>query len=146
MPWEKMPKEQSQALKGRYNGGSQNISQSLVKNLIHLVYSTKSRQLWIPEDDRDGLFKYQAGILQEWDSPALLIGGVADHVHMLFSLSKNHALKKFVEEVKLRMGLNSADLFRPFRACVHWKYLSQGVALGWFVAAPSGRKSNLACS
>ena len=30
----------------------------------------------------------------------MLIGGVEDHVHALFSLSKNHALRKIVEEVK----------------------------------------------
>jgi len=76
------------------------MSQSLVNNLIHLVYSTKHRQPWIPKDHRDGLFAYQAGILKEWDSPALAIGGVEDHVHALFALSKNHALKKIVEEVK----------------------------------------------
>ena len=29
-----------------------------------------------------------------------MIGGVEDHVHSLFALSKNHALKKIVEEVK----------------------------------------------
>lgn len=29
-----------------------------------------------------------------------MIGGVENHVHALFSLSKNHALKKIVEEVK----------------------------------------------
>ncbi len=76
------------------------MSQSLAKNLIHLVYSTKHRQAWIPKHHRDGLFAYQAGIFKEWESPALVIGGVEDHVHALFSLSKNHALKKVVEEVK----------------------------------------------
>jgi putative transposase len=76
------------------------MSQSLVKNLIHLVYSTKNHQPWIAKDDRDGLFAYQAGIFKEWDSPALIIGGVEDHVHSLFSLSKNHSLSKIVEEVK----------------------------------------------
>lgn len=43
---------------------------------------------------------YTAGILKQWKSPALVIGGVADHVHVLFSLSKNYALAKIVEEVK----------------------------------------------
>ena len=43
---------------------------------------------------------YQAGIFKAWESPALIIGGVEDHVHALFSLSKNHPLKKIVEEVK----------------------------------------------
>jgi putative transposase len=76
------------------------MSQSLVKNLIHLVYSTKERQPWIGKAHRDGLFAYQAGIYKEWESPALVIGGVQDHVHSLFALSKNHALKKIVEEVK----------------------------------------------
>ena len=76
------------------------MSHSLVKNLIHLVYSTKHRQRWIPVDRRDRLFAYQAGILNEWDSPAIVIGGVEDHVHALFALSKNHPLKKIVEEVK----------------------------------------------
>ena len=76
------------------------MSQSLVKNLVHLVYSTKHRQAWIPKAHQADLFKYQAGIFREWDSPALIIGGVEDHVHALFSLSKNHALKKIVEEVK----------------------------------------------
>ncbi|MBC8871019.1 MAG: IS200/IS605 family transposase [Planctomycetes bacterium] len=76
------------------------MAQSLVKNLIHLVYSTKYRKPWIPEDVQEGLFAYQAGIFRQWESPALVIGGVEDHVHALFSLSKNHALKKIVEEVK----------------------------------------------
>jgi putative transposase len=93
-------KQQSQALKGRHKGGSRKMSQSLVKNQIHLIYSTKGRQPWITDDHRDGLFKYQAGILKEWDSPAILIGGAEDHVHTLFVLSKNHALKRIVEEVK----------------------------------------------
>ena len=76
------------------------MSQSLVKNLIHLVYSTKHRRAWIPVAHRDSLFTYQAGIFKEWESPALIIGGIEDHVHALFSLSKNHPLKKIVEEVK----------------------------------------------
>jgi REP element-mobilizing transposase RayT len=41
-----------------------------------------------------------AGICKKWESPALVIGGVDDHVHLLISLSKNHALKTIVEEVK----------------------------------------------
>ena len=76
------------------------MSQSLVKNLLHLVYSTKHRQPWINKDIRDKLYAYQSGIFEAWESPALLIGGVEDHVHALFSLSKNHTLKKVVEEVK----------------------------------------------
>ena len=76
------------------------MSQSLVKNLVHLVYSTKHRMKWIPESCREPLWAYQAGIFSQCDSPAIIIGGIDDHVHCLFSLSKNHALKSVVEEVK----------------------------------------------
>lgn len=76
------------------------MSQSLVKNLVHLVYSTKRREPLIPREHRAALFAYQAGIFKQWESPALIIGGVKDHVHALFALSKNHPLKKLVEEVK----------------------------------------------
>lgn len=76
------------------------MPQSLVSNLVHLVYSTKNRERSIPREHRADLFAYQAGIYRTWDSPAIVIGGVEDHVHALFSLSKNHALKKIVEEVK----------------------------------------------
>jgi putative transposase len=76
------------------------MPQSLVKNLLHLVFSTKHRTPWISNTVRERLYAYQAGVFKEWDSPALVIGGVEDHVHALFSLSKNHPLKKIVEEVK----------------------------------------------
>jgi REP element-mobilizing transposase RayT len=76
------------------------MSQSLVKNLVHLVFSTKHREPLIPKEHRGALFAYQAGIFKQWESPALIIGGTEDHVHTLFALSKNHPLKKVVEEVK----------------------------------------------
>lgn len=76
------------------------MPQSLVKNLVHLVFSTKHREPWLPKEYRTALFAYQSGIFQQWESPALIIGGENDHVHALFALSKNHPLKRIVEEVK----------------------------------------------
>jgi putative transposase len=76
------------------------MSQSLSKNLIHLIYSTKDRDPLLTAKVRSELFAYKSGILTEWESPALCIGGVANHVHLLFRLSKNHALAKVIEEVK----------------------------------------------
>jgi putative transposase len=72
----------------------------LVKNLVHLVYSTKRRRPSIPREYQKKLFAYQAGIFKELQSPAIIIGGIEDHVHALFSLSRNYALKTVVEEVK----------------------------------------------
>jgi REP element-mobilizing transposase RayT len=43
---------------------------------------------------------YLATVLKNLDSPARKIGGVSDHVHVLFRTSKNHALADVVEAVK----------------------------------------------
>ena len=76
------------------------MPQSLAINLIHLVYSTKNRAPMLDPELRPKLFAYKAGILKDWESPALAIGGESDHVHLLFVLSKKHALVKVIEEVK----------------------------------------------
>src|SRR5260370_33125233 len=76
------------------------MSQSLVKHLLHLIFSTKHRAPLLIPAVRPEVNVYLAGILREWDSPAPVVGSVADHVHVLFALSKNYALCKAVEEVK----------------------------------------------
>lgn len=76
------------------------MPQSLVKNLIHLVFSTKNRAPIIAPATRESLHRYMAGIFENCQSPALLTNSVADHVHTQFSLSKNWALKDVVEELK----------------------------------------------
>ena len=76
------------------------MSQSLANNSIHLVFSTKERRPFLSEAIRPRLYAYLNGIFESWQSPAITIGGHADHVHALFLLSKNHPLSKVVEEVK----------------------------------------------
>ena len=78
----------------------ESMVQSLAKNTIHLIFSTKGRHPWLKDAIRPRLYAYLAGIFEQWDSPVLVIGGYDDHVHALFVLSKNHPLKKIVEEVK----------------------------------------------
>jgi REP element-mobilizing transposase RayT len=76
------------------------MPQSLARNAIHLIFSTKKREPLIIPDLRTRLFAYLAGTLNELDCPAIEVGGVADHVHILFLLSKTLSLSKAVEEVK----------------------------------------------
>ena len=96
------------------------MPQSLARNLVHLIYSTKNRESCLGPAIRPKLFAYQAGILAEWDSPAIVIGGDVDHVHTLFVLSKNHALKKVIEEVKKGSSKWIKTQGRAF-ALFHWQ-------------------------
>ena len=49
------------------------MSQSLVNNLIHLVYSTKHREPSISQEFQDDLYAYQAGVFKHWKAPRSLL-------------------------------------------------------------------------
>ena len=76
------------------------MSQSLTKNLIHLVFSTKNRSPTIHDDIRSDLHEYAAGILRDLNSPSLLMNSVSDHIHVLLNLHKTRSLSDVVMEFK----------------------------------------------
>ena len=76
------------------------MSQSLARVLLHLTFSTKHRKPWIDKPIRSELNAIFASTLQKWECPAILVGSVDDHIHALFALSRNYAIKTIVEEVK----------------------------------------------
>lgn len=76
------------------------MAQTLTRLLLHVVFSTKHREPFITEAFATELHKYLAGIARNHDSPALAIGGVADHVHLLISLSKNIACADLLMHLK----------------------------------------------
>jgi putative transposase len=76
------------------------MAQSLSNVLLHLVFSTKNRQLWIDVDIEEELFKYIAGICRELKCPSHKIGGTDDHIHIACSLSRTIAISKLLEEIK----------------------------------------------
>ena len=76
------------------------MPQSLAKNLIHLIYSTKGRRPVLQDGIREELHNYSCGILRGQESPALVVNSVLDHIHLLFVLSKNKALADVVRELK----------------------------------------------
>ena len=76
------------------------MPQSLSQLYVHLIFSTKHREPLLLSPVREAAHTYLAAVLNNQDSPALKVGGMTDHVHALFRLSKNLALAKVVEEVK----------------------------------------------
>ena len=76
------------------------MPQSLSRVLIHLVFSTKNRARVLTPAIQMELHPYLAGILDHVDCVSLRIGGVDDHVHLLFGLSRTLSLASVVETVK----------------------------------------------
>jgi len=76
------------------------MSQSLVKNYIHIVFSTKNRQKLIDSTIENELYKYIGGTTKSLECTPIKIGGHQDHIHILCLLSKKIALITLVERLK----------------------------------------------
>ena len=76
------------------------MPQSLVKNYIHIIFSTKYREELIYPPAEDELYAYLGGECKRLDCQPIRIGGYTDHVHVLCKLSQKIALMKLVEQIK----------------------------------------------
>ena len=76
------------------------MPQSLVKNYIHIIFSTKYRNDFIDENIENELFAYIGSICKDFESTAIQIGGTDNHIHILCLLSRKIALMKLVQEIK----------------------------------------------
>jgi putative transposase len=76
------------------------MAQSLAKVYVHVVFSTKDRELILGEDWRDELFRVMGGTVNKSGCQSLIVGGVADHVHMLFILGRTVTIADAVGRIK----------------------------------------------
>jgi putative transposase len=77
------------------------MGQSLSQVYLHIVFSTKSRKPFLKDElFQSDLHGYLTGTCRNLDSPAIQIGGVEDHVHILCQLSKTHSIADLVRELK----------------------------------------------
>jgi REP element-mobilizing transposase RayT len=76
------------------------MPQSLVKNYLHITFSTKNRYPFIDNKISGELFNYLGGICKNLECYPVIVGGYQDHVHILCLLSRKIALMKLIEELK----------------------------------------------
>jgi putative transposase len=76
------------------------MPQSLAKVSIHLVFSTKDREPVLADEWRDELFHVLGGIANNLGCQSLIVGGMPDHVPMLFQLSRTISVADAVSKIK----------------------------------------------
>src|SRR4051812_25406651 len=77
------------------------MPQSLAKLLVHAVFSTKKRLPFLRDKGlREELHCYLGGVLTKLNCQPLIAGGVDDHVHLLFVLSRTSAIADVIKETK----------------------------------------------
>ncbi len=68
--------------------------------LLHFIFSTQGRRPLVKADFRAELFAYLGGIIREMNGTALIINGIADHIHMLVRIRPVHSAAQIVRVVK----------------------------------------------
>src|ERR1700744_1404537 len=96
------------------------MPQSLSRILVHLVFSTKNRERTLTAAIQSELHPYLVGILNNIECPSLQVGGVEDHVHLFFGLSRTRTVAEVVETLKTSSSkwIKTKD---PESAGFHWQ-------------------------
>ncbi len=78
------------------------MAQSLAKVFLHVIFSTKHREPTILPSWQNELYSVLGGLANTHGCQSLLVGGVSDHVHMLFQLSRTTTIADILQQIKSR--------------------------------------------
>ena len=76
------------------------MPQSLVKILVHVVFSTKNRVDLIHPEIEAALYAYIHGIVEHNKSKLILGNGTANHGHLMISMGKTVDISDLVGDIK----------------------------------------------
>ena len=79
----------------------------------HIVFSTKERMPFIHADWRPRIHSYLGGIIRGMNGVAEIVGGVADHVHLLVSLRPVHRVADVLRDMKKDSSSWVKENFEP---------------------------------
>ena len=75
------------------------MPQSLTKILVHIVFSTKDRTKLIPPGLEAELYRYIHGIVENKHARLIIVGGTANHIHLLVSIGRNE-ISQLIADIK----------------------------------------------
>ena len=84
--------------------------------LYQLVYSTKYREKTLVKKDRETLFRYIWGLLNNKKCYLYRIGGVEDHIHIIVDVHPSNSISDLIKDIKLASSdfIKSNHLFPKF--------------------------------
>ena len=78
------------------------MPQSLAKIIIHIIFSTKNRELYLHPPIEKDVHAYITSVLNAIDCPVIQVDGMPDHIHILCLLSRTRPVSSLIEEAKKR--------------------------------------------
>ena len=77
------------------------MPQSLSAVYLHAIFSTKKREPWLLDRTlRDETHAFLGNVSNKLDCPPVIVGGVADHVHILARLGRTITQSDWIKELK----------------------------------------------
>ena len=76
------------------------MGHTYTSTLMHCVFSTKERRDLIPIELQPQLWAYMGGIARGHGIKALVVGGTANHAHILLSLPPTRPVAKAIQFIK----------------------------------------------
>lgn len=67
---------------------------------IHAIFAVQNRTSLIHKNWQEDLYKYITGIIQNNGHKLLQIGGMPDHVHILFGMRPVQSLSELIQDIK----------------------------------------------
>lgn len=74
---------------------------SAVTAIYHIVINTHKREMTLPLDSCDNLYRYIARVVQNTQSTLLSINGIENHIHLLINLHPSVCVADLVRDIKL---------------------------------------------
>jgi len=101
--------------------GALSMAQSLVQCYMHYVFSTRDRYPWFQNSEhREHTHAYLVGVCEKNNSPAIRVGGTADHVHIACRLSSSVSISDLARELKRASSAWLKTLSPNFKG-FHWQ-------------------------
>ncbi|MGD9645769.1 MAG: IS200/IS605 family transposase [Pirellulales bacterium] len=96
------------------------MSQSLAKVYIHAIFSTKHREAVLADAWREELFQVLGGAANSLGCQSMIVGGMSDHVHLLFQLGRTISLADAISRIKT--GASAwVNQTRGLSSSFHWQ-------------------------
>ena len=73
---------------------------SAVNSIYHIVINTYRREMTIPDETSEHMYRYIWSIINSRNCKLYRIGGIGNHIHMLVELSPAMALSDLVRDIK----------------------------------------------
>jgi len=90
------------------------MSQSKSQIYLHIVFSTRERRLLLKsKDHRVAMHAYLAGACNNLGCPALVVGGVEDHVHILCRFGRGISISDLIRDLKRESSKWFKEKFPP---------------------------------